>query len=437
MTSHAPLRRQPLLALAAVLLLALALTSSARAATFGTQGIPSGPGVSRADTDRALDLARKSGAKLVRVPISWAALEPQAPGQRDPATIAALDLVIGDASQRGMKTVLVIGGTPCWASSAPAAVRGDCTGAAVTSSEVERYQPSDPASVVGAATFLAARYARNLGAFQVWNEPDQANELYWAGPNKVATYSAMVKAVYGPLKQAAPQVPVLVGSFVGINGAWLKGMYAEGIKGYYDGLAVQFYARTLYALRTTRAVQQAAGDTRPLWLTEWGYAACAPKGQAPAPADQPCVSPSVARQSTEDVLTGLRTKPWVKAAIQYSLYDTPGSYRFGLVDAAGKLKSTWAAVRRVLTGKVRKPRKPTVRFRVVGDHVRLTGTASYAELLTVQVTRGGRLAQQSTLLADKTRRWKLDLAPQVGTSGLVAKVSAGYAGKTTAKQRRR
>ena len=96
---------------------------------------------------------------------------------------------------------------------------------------------------------MAGRYRKQLEAFEVWNEPDQANQLYFAGPNKPQRYAAILRAAYPAIKAAAPNVPVLAGALVGWNGAFLKALYAAGIKGYYDGLSVHYYDLVLADLR--------------------------------------------------------------------------------------------------------------------------------------------------------------------------------------------
>jgi hypothetical protein len=137
--------------------------------------------------------------------------------------------------------------------------------------------------------------AQDLAAFEIWNEPDQINEQYWAGPNKIANYVALTKAVYPAIKRVAPQVPVLAGSFVGGNGKWLQALYAAGIKGYYDALSVHFYDLTLSALSTTRAVQKANGDSKPLWLAEFGFTSCYTKGGPAFRLDHACNTGDTAR----------------------------------------------------------------------------------------------------------------------------------------------
>src|SRR5205814_7992043 len=111
---------------------------------------------------------------------------------------------------------------------------------------------------------------------EVWNEPDQGNQLYFAGPNKAKRYAALLKAAYTAIKQANPTVTVLGGSLVGSNGLFLRALYAAGIKGYYDGLAVHYYSLFLASLRAIHETQLANGHSRPLWLDEFGWSRCFP-----------------------------------------------------------------------------------------------------------------------------------------------------------------
>ncbi len=404
--------------------------SSAGAALYGTQGLAGGEGLGA-----RLDFAKRAGSQVVRISAAWQDLEPSAQGQRDPAAVAALDELVAGAAARGMRTVLVLTGTPCWASTAPAELRGDCRGPDANRSAVTRYKPADPRSAVPIATFLAGRYADRLAAFQIWNEPDQANEKYWAGPNKVATYVALVKTLYGPLKQAAPNVPVLAGSFVGKDGRWLKAMYAAGAKGSYDGLAVQFYGPTLYGLRNTRAVQLFHGDRTPLWLTEFGVTDCYRRGGPALQLDQKCVSPAAAAQGITDILTAVRTRPWIAATIQYELYDgAPGGYTFGLADRNGRAKGTYRAVRRALTGQVRRPKRPTLRLRRSGRSTVVSGTASVAERLNLRVEKNGQTRLKGAILPDATGRFRLVLPPELGTRGLRVRLYAGWTGSRVARR---
>ncbi len=184
---------------------------------------------------------------------------------------------------------MMVDSSPCWASSAPASLLRACMPGG--SSKANAWPPSNPATYAAFVAYLAQRYGTRLAAIEVWNEPDQANEHYFAGPEKPQRYAAILRAAYPAIKQANPSVPVLAGSLVGSNGVFLRALYAAGIKGYYDGLAVHFYTLTLASLRSIHEVQLANGDTKPLWLDEFGWSSCWPRYRIQQ--EQACVTPQI------------------------------------------------------------------------------------------------------------------------------------------------
>ena len=107
--------------------------------------------------------------------------------------------------------------TPCWASSAPAPLLKAC--AAVQASKANSWPPRDPATYAAFVGFPRPALWHELAAIEVWNEPDQANQNYFAGPEKPQRYAAILRAAYPAIKQADPAMPVLAGSLVGSNGA--------------------------------------------------------------------------------------------------------------------------------------------------------------------------------------------------------------------------
>lgn len=394
------------------------------------------PGVAAAqlgvgvESDQAgLGTVQAVGAHLTRYEVSWAELEPAASGVRDPAAVARIDAYVAAAVRRHLQPILFFDRTPCWASSAPAAVRGDCSGPNANRPAVWRYAPSDPSTAVPVATFLAQRYGSRIAALQLWNEPDQANEKYWAGDDKVGRYVALSKAVYPAVKAVAPTLPVLAGSFVGADGRWLTALYQAGWKGTYDGIAVQFYDAPLWAIRTTRAVQRRFGDTAtPLWMTEFGFTSCA-RGRQGRPsflADHPCVTPAVQAQDVSDVVSALRGASYVRAAVLYQLRDESRAYRFGLLDARGHRKPVFRALRRAIRSRHPRLRSGSVRFVRRGSRVRLVGTLPNLDVSTLRITVNGRLGLRATLRPDRLNHLSLDLPPALGTRGLRAVLVRGW-----------
>lgn len=393
-------------------------------------------GQSHAALDRTLAEAKAVNARIVRFEVSWAALEPKASGQRDASMVASIDSFVASAQKRGIKPLMFIDRTPCWASSAPASVRRGCTGDDANSFAVYRYAPADPAAAVPVEQFLAQRYGTKLAAFQLWNEPDQSNEKYWDGPDKVNTYVKFVKASYPAIKAVAPGLPVLAGSFVGTNGAWLKAMYAAGVKGSYDGLAVQFYDKPLAGLKATRALQRQNGDTKPLWLTEFGYTSCAAANGRPAfLADHPCMTKSVQATDVADVFAALARTSWIGAVVNYALRDENRAYQFGVMDLKGKKKPVYAKVKKALGGHAGTLRKPVAHLRIRNGKATISGSGPGIDTYTLRVKVGGQLRFRATFAMSRFNRFSIGIPASIGTSGLSATLTPRWTGKATRVRR--
>lgn len=425
--------RRTLRAALVVLVLSLTATSSAVARPLvGVQGISAYE--SDAQTAKDLDAVKRAHLGAVRVQAFWAGLQPSGPGAYDSGQLAALDKVVDGAAQRGLKVILFADGTPCWASSAPASVKDGCRGE--TKASVYRYGPSNPQTFVALSTFLVQRYGAKLAAYEIWNEPDQANENYWAGSNKVARYVALTKAVYAPLKAVAPNLPVLTGSFVGANGKWLQAMYDAGVKGYYDGLAVHFYDLPLDALKTTRAVQRRNGDTKPQWMTEFGWSSCYRKGGPAYQLEHACLTTAVQARATADTLRAISRTSWVKAAILYTMRDETAAYRFGLVDRQGKakplLKTLTSLLKRPLSGTLPKPK---VRLSTRKGRLVATGTGSLAGAYRLTVTGGG-VKYAATLRTDRFGAFRVVLPSVVPRTGVTATFRSTWSSSRVARAHR-
>jgi hypothetical protein len=264
---------------------------------------------------------------------------------------------------------------------------------------------------------VAGRYQAGLEAFEVWNEPDQANQQYFAGPDKPQRYAAILRAAYPALKAAAPKVPVLAGAIVGYNGAFLKALYAAGIKGFYDGLSVHYYDLVLSDLRNIRQVQRANGDSKPLWLAEFGWSSCAP---AKFQAGQVCVSRKVEGQNLVDMVRALRTTTYVKEMYVYSMVDTP-QYSLGLVGLNGKPKPAFTALQAQLAPKhATKPRATRLSLVHTRTQVVAKGSGPAGDVYVLSVYRGATLRFKAILRLNDNNQFTFKLPAVLGIHGLRA-----------------
>jgi hypothetical protein len=405
--------------------------SAAAAPLGGVNATGIGTTTTVANIGSAVSAARALHAKVLRAEVPWSALEPQRQGSIDPHTLALLDRLMGDASAAHIKVIATVDSTPCWDSSAPPSAMRGCT--PVESTQANAWPPRDPAPYGSFTAFLAKRYGTELAAIEVWNEPDQANEQYLAGPEKPQHYAAILRAAYPAIKQANPAVKVLAGSLVGSNGLFLKALYAAGIKGYYDGLAVHFYTLVLASLRAIHETQLANGDSTPLWLDEFGWSSCWPRQRTQQ--EQACVTPQVQGVNLANAYRSLAHTPWVAAAVVYKLQDSPAE-NFGVLNAHGVRKAAWRPLAQALAATtLERPSPITLTLRASHGRTIASGSAPVGDYMGLQAFQGGTLRYKALFTLNRFNRYTLTLPRVLGTHGLRVRVFQYWAGLGSAAQR--
>jgi polysaccharide biosynthesis protein PslG len=401
------------------------------AAPLGGVNVPGlGPGSTPAQADRSVARAHALHARVIRLGVSWSTLEPEGPGVLEPRALAFLDRLTADAAADGIGVIMTVDSTPCWASSAPSALLAQCVPSAWSRANTwPPYSPADYAAMVG---YLAARYGPRLAAIEVWNEPDQANELYFAGPEKPQRYAAILRAAYTAIKQADPNVPVLGGSLVGSNGIFLRALYAAGIKGYYDGLAVHFYNLTLGSLRAIHETQLANGDQTPLWLDEFGWSSCWPRQRIQQ--EQACVTPRVQAANVTNLFRSLSHTPYVAAETLYDLQGTKAE-DFGVLNEGGARKPSYGALSRALVAPFARPSRVTLKLGVRHGAVLASGAGPVGDYMQLEASRGGVLRYKALFTLDRFNRYAIPLPRALGTRGLTIRVFQYWAGRGAGAQR--
>jgi hypothetical protein len=355
--------RSVLLAAAvATLLTALSIAAGSALAApqqyHGAQTHPLWGGVSVDEYERELQLLQEAGADSVRIDIGWASLESDGKGQYNDWYVKRADEFFKRARARGLKVIVTLSDSPCWASSAPD--KGSCTGS-WWDRGVQKWAPANPADYADAAAWVAARWQADLAALEIGNEPNDT--AYFKAADPVREYAAMVKASYAPIKAAAPNVPVVVGSVSHSDRNWLERMYDQGIAGSYDGISIHPYNEWrnpndpwqpqykaysfLSGVKWIRELMVAKGDAdKGLWLTEFGFTTC-------GTADKVCVNASQQAEYTKESFRIAAGWSYVRAAIVYNLRnidDTPNNRlsQFGLVNRDFTPKPAYAAFKEAL-----------------------------------------------------------------------------------------
>ncbi len=286
-----------------------------------------------------LDALVTLGVTRLRVDVSWAVLQPGS----DRFDWSSTDRVMGEARARGIDVLGVLGYEPDWAR------RTTADGTAL---------PVDPQAFAAFAGLAADRYAEEVGAWEIWNEPNISR--FWpTGPDPVA-YAEVVAAASPLIRAAAPGATILVGALSPADdgadalapATFVTGLYDTLDPDTFDALSVHPYTypasasgsqswNTFHRLEELHRIMARHGDGgSPIWLTEFG----APTGTSEV---------SVSEQDqAEQLTTGIeeaRQRCYTGPLYVYSLRDAgtdpaDPEDNFGLLRADGTPKPAYAAV---------------------------------------------------------------------------------------------
>ncbi len=169
---------------------------------------------------------KAAGIDSIRLDANWRVVQRNGPGTFD---WAHLDQLIGSARAVRMAVDLVIDGCPAWA--------------AIPHSERRSWpQPKS------ARQYAAFAKSMGIKVFEIWNEPNDTKS--WQPTASPAAYTKMLRAAYIAIKQAEPSAFIIAGGLAPLSTSgggsysaikFLKAMYADGAKGYFDAVGMHPY----------------------------------------------------------------------------------------------------------------------------------------------------------------------------------------------------
>jgi Big-like domain-containing protein len=322
------------------------------------------PGVNAASPDHGtIADALATGAKSVRLFVSWAENEPTGPGSYPDASgvSATYDAAIKQLNAAGAKPLFVVLNTPSWANGVAD----------------QLVPPNDPQAY---ANFMGAFAAHNkavgsVAGYEVWNEPDE-NQFWHPGPD-AGRYAALLKASYRAIKAADPGATVISGPTTGNNYQWIQGLYDQGAGSSFDVVSVHtdtacldrgpdaFYREngklaryTFLGYRTVHEVMAANGDAgKPIWMSELGWSSTGGSPTSCTRGEWAGKKPSgVSEADQATYLTKayecLANDSYVQKADWFTLRDTNGNpvdelNHYGLLHTSGAAKPSMAAFKAV------------------------------------------------------------------------------------------
>ncbi|HEX8104595.1 MAG TPA: hypothetical protein VF533_18405, partial [Solirubrobacteraceae bacterium] len=311
--------------------------------------------------DRPAPLARRLGARVIRMNVPWAAVAGAAP--RDPPDWRRYDEAVDRARAGGLQVQLTLTGpAPGWATASGR--RGTL-----------RPDPKAYGRFAGAA---AGHFHRRVVRFSIWNEPNWHSSLR---PTRTAAaqYRRLYRAGYRAIKRADPAAPVLFGELAPMARPeaaisplrflravtcrdrrlrpvrpcaplradgfahhpytlrWSPGYPGPGRDDVTTG-SLSRLTRVLDALARRRALRGPRNRPLGIYLTEWGYHADSRRLREP-----------VRSRYIVEGLARMRAHRRVRQVIWYQLAGPPPAreriWDTALLDADGRRRPAFAAVR--------------------------------------------------------------------------------------------
>jgi hypothetical protein len=316
----------------------------------------------------------RGGVETVRIPISWAAVQPSQGGQLD---WSGFDNQVEEAAKAGIKVLPFLSGAPEWA--VPARVVSGTGGTLKAPARL----PVSGLGRTGWVSFLTAAVARYgptgsfwaehpgvpfapIRAWQIWNEP---NFKYFIAKPNPAEYGKLVRISHAALRAADPAAQVvLAGLFGRPKGArtatgkhkslnwyasdFISQMYKRtpGVKTKFHGVALHPY--TIYAREVPGVIEElrdaltASRDGgKALWITEISWSSDRATGGnlfGKGPAGQ-----AKELRTAFTQLRGKQRKWKVKSVFWFSVDDASGACNFctgsGLFGEGFVPKRSWFA----------------------------------------------------------------------------------------------
>jgi polysaccharide biosynthesis protein PslG len=217
-----------------------------------------------------------AGVEAVRMPVSWAAMQPTRGG---PIDFSLTDRLIGAAAARGLRVLPNVERTPDWAARRPGTAynasppRDPATYAAFLRGFVHRYGP-------GGAFWRSrpGQRAMPVREYQIWNEPGQP--YYWADQPFARGYVRLLAAARAAIKAADRGAKIVLAGLNSGSGfrSWtdLGKIYAAGGGRLFDVAAQNPFSlhtgNVVRSVRLYRDVMARHGDRRKvLLLTELSW----------------------------------------------------------------------------------------------------------------------------------------------------------------------
>ncbi len=201
--------------------------------------------VQTANVEKTLDLVRAAGFHFIKQELLWSDVERPAKGQYEDKQVpgksswANYDRIVDLARQRGLEVIFRIDTSPAWARPPEAS----------TLASPEKTPPVNDADFGDFVAAVVKRYKGRVRYYQIWNEPNLADE--WGGQRPdPAAYTRLLQVAATRAREVDPNVVIISAALAPTiqNDArampdtlFLQRMYDLGARPYFDVLSANAY----------------------------------------------------------------------------------------------------------------------------------------------------------------------------------------------------
>lgn len=293
----------------------------------------------QASVDRIFDEMAASGARMHRLGVDWALVQPNGPNEWN---WAAVDRVVAAGASRGFVAIINPFGSPNWARKPSRRVTDP------SKRLRDMAYPDDRKAWKKFVRTLAQRYARYAVGFEIWNEENSAG--FWdptprtRGPNP-KVYKELYCESAREIRKVARYAQIGIGGFAPHGGThlpnhmraseFLDRAYAAGIGkcgvsfvGYHPYLIRPYCNRkdppiaktgAIVELKAVRARMVARGHRgTQIWNTEWGF----PSAPSPQGKETCSYDPAWQAEKIREEYRYLRTLPYVSYHAYFNAVDS-------------------------------------------------------------------------------------------------------------------
>lgn len=223
-----------------------------------------------------LDGIKASGASWIRFDLNWANVQPS---NAHDYQWSQYDHLVAASRARDIKMLVIVDYTPAWAR------LKQCNSS-------DKCQPANPDQYAAFTAAASKRYAP-LGVhnWEIWNEPNNPN--FWQPASSPSQYVQLLKKAYLAIRGQDSTALIITGGLSPQSTAgsayspidFLKGLYAQDGKNYFDGVgdhpytfplspssnAHQAWDQMANQKNGLRQIMVSNGDTsKKIWITEFG-----------------------------------------------------------------------------------------------------------------------------------------------------------------------